>query len=295
MSGEDVLSRVHARLALADELLAKPKVAAAAKHQAARERYEAWKDLWRAAYLEDGSEELKQTFAELFPPTDRLKRHLTETLPRLREADQRAAEAAAELEGLSRRSLTMPLEMEVGDPRVVLPVCDLLHERAKRSTADASDSVVRELLVQYLGQVTSRMSYGRSKAVVEALEAAWASAPPALRVTIATAMSHLDSPRKWKPITEALEQPEGKQLPGLVMAMNSAGEPPNDVVSRLSAALLHRIRASKRPQDWVVALGKCGGPEAVSYLEQLRTQTKSETSLHDIDRAIADLRRRFDG
>ncbi len=314
MTSQPLLPQVRARLGLAAELEAKPVRDAEARYQAARERYGAWRDLWRAAYLGGGSEELVQAFAELFPPTPALERHLTETLSSLRGEDESAAmDAAKTLEKLARRSLSMPLEMEVGDPRLVLQVCRLLIDgalpaaaerrggaRSARGTprgtpspsGDRNSSVV-PLLVQYLGNVVRRMSYRPSAEVFRALHAVWDSAGLDLRMDVAASMSHLDSPEKWNYIVEALEQSGGAHLAALVMDLNVAGEPPKSVVPRLSAAMLARLKKSKRPQDWVVALGRCAGPEAIEPLEKLRSKKATRTTLQNIDEAIADLRRRF--
>ena len=66
-----------------------------------------------------------------------------------------------------------------------------------------------------------------------------------------------------------------------------------EVVPRLSAAMLARFKKSKRPQDWVVALGRCAGPEAIEVLQALRKKKVSRVTLDNINDAVADLRRRF--
>lgn len=290
---QDILGQVRARLALARELEAGPKVGAEARYQAFRERYNAW-EMWRAACLEEGAAELKAALVELFPPTPDLERHLRTTLPSLRSSDEGARTAAAqELEKLARRSLSMPLEMEVGDPRLVFPVCRLLIDNELSATMQEGESPVVEALVQYLGNVAHRMSYETSNEVYRALEAVWGTAGSELRLVVATAMCYLAAAEKWHRIAAALEQRGGKRLAALVMAMNVAGEPPMEVVPRLSAAMLARFKKSKRPQDWVVALGRCAGPEAIEVLEALRKRKVSRVTLDNINDAIADLRRRF--
>lgn len=289
---QDILGQVHARLALARELEAGPKVGSEARYQAFRERHNAW-EMWRAACLEEGAAELKEALEELFPPTPDLERHLRTTLPSLRSSDEGARAAAAqELEKLARRSLSMPLEMEVGDPRLVFPVCRLLIDKELSATMQSGESPVVEALIKYLGNVAHRMSYGSSSEVYRALEAVWGTAGPELRLAVATAMCHLASPEKWQHIAAALEV-GGKRLAALVMAMNVAGEPPNAVVPQLSAAMLARFKKSKRPQDWVVALGRCAGPEAIEVLEALQKKKVSRITLDNINDAVTDLRRRF--
>lgn len=288
MSAQAILEQVRGRLALADELTRMPKT----RHRAWMERHTAWQELWRAAYLE-GHDELKGVFIELFPPTAELEQHLQKTLVALRSEDEDAVQAAAaELERRSRRVLSMPLEMEVADPRLVLEVCGLLGEEWIRSMKGPAGDATVQSLVGYLGALACRMSYENSKEIYAALERVWSCASPKVRPAVATAMCYLAEPRKWSPIIEAFEAPRAKLAP-LVMALNFAGEPPEDLVPRLSAAMLVCAKRSKRPQDWVPALGKCAGPEAIDFLERLRTKKVSSVTLEKIEKAIANLRRRF--
>lgn len=259
----------------------------------APERHEAWRILGRAAWLGGGSSELRAEFEKQFPPAPELGRHLTETLAALRGTDAAAArKAAEELEKLARRNLTIALERTVADPRLVVAICELLEKRGMLPSTKDSESAV-QALVQYLESVASRMSYGSSDEVYRALEAVWGIAGPEIRMDVATAMCHLEDPGKWQYITQALEQSGGKHLPALVMALNFAGEPPIDVVPRLSSAMVARFKKSKRPQDWVGALGRLAGPEAVELLEQFRATKVTSPTLEKIERAIANLHRRF--
>jgi hypothetical protein len=290
MSSNDVIGSVRARLARETELRERGGVGA--EHRAQMERHEAWRELWQAAYLGTGDADLRREFCRLFPESPELRRHLEGTICQLRGADRSAAQEAAKLlERLSHRSLTMQLEAEVGDPRLVLQVCDVLVQGvAERSDLDAATVVS---LVRYLRAVAFRMSYGRSPQVFDALERVWA-ASPALRAEAATAMCHLDDVRKWVRVTATLEaRLSFREQALLATALAFAGVPPNDEIPRLTAAMLSWLEKSRRPQDWVVALGRCAGPEAVEALEKLRGKRASSATLENIDGAIAEIRRRF--
>jgi hypothetical protein len=295
MNPGDILREVTSRLATADALET-TNTTVDASHQATRERHEAWRILGRAAWLGDGSSELRAAFEKLFPPEPALERHLNETLPTLGGTDGAAAKKAAEaLESTARRDLTIPLEREVGDPRLVVPICELLFNGRVPASREPGESSAVQGLVNYLKALAARMSYGTSQEIYRTLAAVWRTAGAEVRIDAATAMCHLQTTAKWEYITKALEQSNSKHLSALIMSLNFAGTPPDDVVPLLSQAMVARYKKSKRPQDWVGALGRCAGPEAIELLEQLRATKVTSSTLEKIDRAIATLHRRFGG
>jgi hypothetical protein len=291
-SEPSVLDQVRSRLAHADELMQAGKRDASTRHRAQCEQHRAWETLWAAAYLAPATPELREAFAELFPPTPDLQRQLADTLACLREGDERAALATANaLERLPRRSLTMPLEREVGDPRLVFALCEVLQERRLAWHESEHGRATMRLLVQFFGSVADRMGYRTSTVVYEALDAVRTTTPP-LHADIAFAMCHLADARKWEPIIEVLETATQRQAEPLATALNFAGEPPPPLVPRLTTALLACLRKSKRPQDWITAIGRCASPEAIPALERLRVRKAPSARLQAIDDAVTRPRRR---
>ena len=95
MSAFEIQRAVTARLARAAKLLGPGKVGLSVKHEALTEQCEAWRMLWRAAFLGGGDIALQKSFEELFPPTPELQIHLDQTLPAIRGRDGGAAQTTA--------------------------------------------------------------------------------------------------------------------------------------------------------------------------------------------------------
>lgn len=293
---DQVLQLVRSRLASAEQLTAERKPSSDARHKAAMLRHEVWSTLWRAAYVEHpGSPDLLSALDELFPPGPQLQHHLDHTLASLSGSDAKAAtHAAKQLERLSHRSLTMPLEREVGDPRLVMAVCGLIGDRGLPGLEGPAALPAITSLVRYLRACGERLSFEGSTEVYDALARAWRFVPTSLRVEVAAAVCYLSQPQKWDLIVEALEQDAISGQPEwLASALNFAGEPPIELVPRLTASILGCVERSERPQDWVSAVGHCAGPEALGLLERLRTKEQSSATLEALRAAEDRIRLRF--